>query len=269
MLSSLKPLLKRCVDRFEAVDLRPQYEATMKKFLRRLTQDIIRGENIDLLITVVLALGISILNTLGMAPSSLSSSITLAVLGLIAIGLLATRYRIDEIGHRGDLPDTVHFARYKADSFMNDFSNAKEICMLGFVLRGTIAENFYTLKQSVGEGVKIRTMILDPKKADMDKMVKHFTWATHSDLFRVEYEQMINRYKQIYSAASNPDNVQLRLLDFMPHISLYIFPKRGDNGVLYVEMYGYRSDSSIPKFRITERDNPNWYKHFTNQFEYR
>jgi hypothetical protein len=68
--------------------------------------------------------------------------------------------------------------------------------------------------------------------------------------------------------ANRAENVQLRLLGFVPSFSLYVFPKAENGGVLYVEIYGYRSPSgSIPKFQLTERENPEWYEHFVSQFE--
>jgi len=66
-------------------------------FLKRILDDIKHGENIDLYVTVILAIIISILNAIGLANSALLSSISLAILALLASAILGNRHRLDDI----------------------------------------------------------------------------------------------------------------------------------------------------------------------------
>ena len=79
----------------------------MRHFIKQILDDIRRGENIDLLVTIALVLAISVLNGLGRASAELVSSITLATIGLIAIGFLVTRYRLEDIYRKEYTPDGV------------------------------------------------------------------------------------------------------------------------------------------------------------------
>ena len=111
-------------------------------------------------------------------------------------------------------------------------------------------------------------MISDPEKINLHQFANQFTRSATIENVRSNFEYTIGQYRQFARTAKTPQSVQLRLIDCKPPFSLYIFPKiDGGEGVLYVEMYGYKSYSDPnPKSRITEHDNPTWYKYFTEQF---
>jgi hypothetical protein len=240
----------------------------MKRFLRQLFTDIVRGENIDLIITVILVMVISVLNSIGFASAQLISSITLTTLGLIAIGLLVTRYKIDDIHRRNDPANMIAFSTKKHPFLEADLTNATEIWMLGLVLRATTADNFHSFKRRVGQGLRLRALIVDPDEVSMEKVNKQFPRGFTDVQMRTLFDVVIGQYQELRQVANSVDNVQLRLIDITPPFSLYIFPHGANGGVVYVETYGYNSSSgSIPKYRISANENPIWYQHFTSQFE--
>jgi hypothetical protein len=241
----------------------------VKRFFKRLWEDIQHGENIDLLATIVLVFVITILNGLGIASLQLVSSTTMAVLGLIAIGLLITRYKLDEIHRRENSENAINFyVRKPLSEIFDQFSTEKEIWMLGLTLRGTTTENFHNFKSRAERGVKFRVLIVNANKVDMQHVVKQFSRGGNEEQFRADFAQTLNQYREIRQIAKNADNVQVRLLNFIPAFSLYIFPRTLEGGIIFAEIYGYKSLlGSVPKFRLTEHDNLDWYKHFLTQFE--
>jgi len=251
----------------------------MKKILRQIWEDIKRGKNIDLMSTVALTFIITVLNALNISSPNLVSSATLATLCLLAIGLLATRNKLELILHKQDSKNIVQFFTGPLSSLEETFRDGKtkEIWMLGLALRGTIKDYFYNFGTDVSairdygqvsKSAKVRAIISDWKKIDIDITVRRLARKVKPDDFRTEYEETISQLREFRRSAKNPEEVHLRLLDFVPPISLYIFPKTKGRGVVYVEVYCYKSrDGSIPKFCITEQDNPDWYKHFVRQFE--
>lgn len=72
----------------------------MITILKRVWKDISQGENIDLYVTVIVAIVLVILNIAGVAPPSWLGSITLGVLALLAITSLGNRYRLDQAVER-------------------------------------------------------------------------------------------------------------------------------------------------------------------------
>lgn len=240
----------------------------MKQFIQRLINDIKHGENIDLIITVTLGIFISILNALGFAPPTLVSSITLATLGLIAIALLVSRHKLEDMYKKEKTKDTVQFSDSKLSSLKSLLEGADEIWMIGLLLRNTTIDYYYFFKKRVGEGIKIRTMIVDLNNIHIDKVVRRFSRSGKKERFQSDMGHVINQYTDICQSSSNSDNVQLRLIDFVPSFSMYIFPKKNNNGIAIIENYCYKSPKgSIPKFQVSEIENPEWYKHFVDQFE--
>jgi hypothetical protein len=69
--------------------------------LRRILDDLRRGENIDAYVTVFAAVVLSVLNIVNILPPGSLSGVILGVLALLAIGTLVTRAAGGDGGWRG------------------------------------------------------------------------------------------------------------------------------------------------------------------------
>ena len=76
------------------------------EILKKVWKGIQRGEDIDLCATILVAFVVVILNLLGVVGSALVNSLTLAILGLLAISNLVSRYRLEQFSKRFDIPNT-------------------------------------------------------------------------------------------------------------------------------------------------------------------
>jgi len=248
----------------------------MIQFLRRVLKDITYGENLDLIVAIPLTLIIAFLGGLGIASVGTVLSATLATLGLIVIGFLATRYTLEkiqiEMQAKSEPNNTVLFLTEKPSSLKGMMKGSEEIWMAGLTLRTTTTENYRLFEDRVKEGAKICTLIVDQDRLDMKKVVKRFAHIKdnknpETEFFYGDFKQTMKHYKDIRNSASNLKNVQIKFLDFVPAYSLYIFPKTEIGGVVFVELYGYQSHrGSIPRFQLKEFDNPEWYEFFVDQF---
>jgi hypothetical protein len=232
-------------------------------------------ENIDFVITLFLVIIVAILDVFGDALGDtldkLVRSLTLAVLGLIAVSLYLMKHRIEEIT-KANVQDLIYFSDKKPTSLEENLRDADEVWMLGVNMRKTTEGNFYHFLKKASGGGKIRVLIASPSEANVNEVTARFrdpgvtvkTIAGH-------FEEVLARYSEIKAAARSDDSCQVRLLDFVPPYSLYIFPRTKDDGVVYVEVYGHKSETgksgSLPKFQVTERENFRWYRHFVDQFE--
>ncbi len=244
----------------------------MRQLLRRIIADIRQGENIDLLVTVLLVFVIAILDGLGVATDRLVSSITLATLGLIAVGLLLTRYRIEEITSKTDVRDLIRFSSEKPVSLKDDLRNADEVWMLGVNMRKTTQNNYHHFTEKINCGGRIRVLISEPNDIHFEEVAARFARpGTIIGDITSHFEEVLRLYSKMKEFVDNEGMVQVKLMGFIPPYSLYIFPNKQDGGVVYVEVYGHRSDTgrsgSLPKFQVTEWENPRWYQHFVNQFK--
>lgn len=237
-------------------------------FLRRIVEDVRRGDNLDMVVALALGFLIAALNILGIASSEWVSSITLVTLGLLAAGLLVMRYRIEDAYDQSQTRDTFRFERERTPSFNHTIANTREIWMLGIVLVNTTSDYFYDFTRLASKGAKIRGLIVDLEKTDIDCVVRRFSRAATKDQFLASEAETIGRFKHFRQTAPTQDSVQLRMLDFVPSTSLYIFPNHDEDNFVYVEIYGYKSPlGSAPRFIVSERKNPEWYKHFLDQYE--
>lgn len=240
----------------------------MRYFIRRIVNDVQNGENIDLAAAVLLAIIIAILDILGVASPDLVASVTLVTLGLLAVGFLGTRYKLEEIYRESDTHNTVHLTRGASPSLVEHLKSSKEIWMLGLALRGTTIDNYHHFMDMAQNSGKVRAIVVNPDKVDLDVIARRFLRGATPQEFRTDLEHTISRFKKIREAARMSDSIELRLLDLVPSYSLYIFPHEEDGGVMYVEIYGYKSRfGSMPKFQLKQHGNPDWYKYFVEQYE--
>jgi hypothetical protein len=92
------------------------------KVLNRFWKDIKQGENIDLYVTIMVALILALLNLSGLASQALIPPITLAVLALLAVNL---------VGNRHQIADTLETMReYTPSAITRFYSSRREL--IGF-----------------------------------------------------------------------------------------------------------------------------------------
>lgn len=241
----------------------------MLSFFRRLFADVRRGENIDLIVVAIVGISISILSLLGMNLDNYISAITLATLGVVALSLLATRHRIDEINRPTDLGNAVVLYEKQLPALQDSIESAEEIWMLGWILRNTTEENCDIFIQKAQGRGRLRVLVSDPGKVDILQLTQRFAkTGTKPANVVSNFEKVLGIWNRIRSSARDSDAIQVRLIDFVPPYSLYIFPEHNKHrGVMFIEIYGYKSKKgSVPRFRITERENLYWYRHFIDQF---
>jgi len=240
----------------------------MKRILAGIWADIKRGENLDLIVVGILAIVIAVLDLLDFTPPEVVSSLTLATLGVLAFGFLVTRWLIRDTVREADRANAVRFLSQADDSLQRAIRTADEIWMLGLILRGTTFDHFHRFVGKAERGGTIRAMICDPSRVDLDIIEKRFSRGGTAELFASSYDWIVCQYARIRGAAEKGEKIQLKMLDFVPSVSMYVFPNGDEGGVAFVEVYCYKSRAgSIPKFKVSERENPQWYQHFVSQFE--
>ena len=67
------------------------------KFFRLVWKDIRSGQNIDVYITVVIAIAVAIFGVIGIADLTIIASATLAILALVSVNLLSNRRENENI----------------------------------------------------------------------------------------------------------------------------------------------------------------------------
>jgi len=116
-------------------------------FLKRIVDDIKRGENIDLYVTVILAIIVSVLNAIGIGNSALQNSLILAVLALLASAILGNRHRLDDINEKLDKDSDNQINSDVPASALDDFKRASEIWIVGVNANAALKYSYRTAIQ--------------------------------------------------------------------------------------------------------------------------
>lgn len=241
--------------------------------LQQIFRDLKQGENITWLAIILLLIITLILNGLGLMSDTLVTSITIAMLGLLATGVLMIKYRAEEILNQGKLYDTANTVQLldRYPLLLDDYlRNSNEIMMLGLILRKTTYAFYDEFVERVKSGLKIHGLLVNPYSptVDMALITRRFSRRDPPELFRSEYEAVLERYTNLRDIAVRADNIQIGLIEFTPPFGLYIFPREKDGGVIFVQIYAHRAPiGATPRFVITERQNPIWYKRFYELYE--
>ncbi|MFZ2615453.1 MAG: hypothetical protein WA077_05655, partial [Anaerolineae bacterium] len=99
--------------------------------LRRIWNDLRKGENVDLYLTIAAAVAFVVLNLVGVAPTTLLAPLTLAVLALLAATSLGNRHRMDELLAQRERSLDDFFREEFPPSYKADLDTAEELWLVG------------------------------------------------------------------------------------------------------------------------------------------
>lgn len=231
--------------------------------LRRIWDDLRSGENIDLYITVIVAVGLAILNLVGVAPQTYLAPITLAVLGLLAITSLGNRYRIEELLQRQTQSiDSFYMEEYPS-SFKDDFEAAEELWLVGVSLRRTVQVNYPMIEQKLRQGHTIKVLLVHPEGAGIEMAVAR-------NYARREMEPKSNEIRFNLQLLCDlrkisPDKLEVRTIQHPLAYGVTAVNPDIASGVLYLEHYCFRvASDSLPRFVLRAKDG-RWYDFFKNE----
>jgi hypothetical protein len=100
--------------------------------LKRIFDDIKQGENLDLYLTIAVALIVAGLNLLSITPPDLLNSLMLAIFAIIASSLVGNRHRLENIQKQlGETNKEEILKDYPDDELMRDIERANELWIIG------------------------------------------------------------------------------------------------------------------------------------------
>ena len=106
------------------------------RMLQQIWNDIRQGENVDLYLTVLVALALVGMNIAGWAPDSWLAPITLAVLALLAVSSLGNRHRLERV-LQAESTENLFLEEYPPD-LRGDIRRAEELWLVGVSLTSTV-----------------------------------------------------------------------------------------------------------------------------------
>ncbi len=234
--------------------------------LKRIWEDIRHGENIDLFVTVFLAIGLVALNVLGLAPQTWIAPLTLAVLGLLAIAILGNRYQVEKVVKELSRPSHELFHEKMPASQEMDLERARDVWMIGVTLSRTIKTYYALLEQKLARGDSVRILLVDPAGAGVEMAVMR-EYGGRFDVERVRQLIQGSLSDLCVLKKVGPDKLEVRTINHPLGFGGIAIDPDTSKGVLYLEHFAYKMPGgSLPKLVLSAQDG-RWYQFFKTEMQ--
>lgn len=234
----------------------------MKRF-GKIWNDIRKGQNIDLLLTVMLSFVLVALNLFGITSSSLVATLTLAVLGLIALSSLESRYQVSELTEKlNGTSGSLFLDNYPAE-LDRDIENAQELWLIGISLSRTIKSYYSIIEQKLIKGYPVKAILSHPEGATLELSVLPIYGNKSIEQRKSEILGSLETLCELQERY--PDLMKIKTSrHYIGHGVMAIDPN-SVKGKLYIENHPFKMPGgSRPKFILEPKDGV-WYDFYKQE----
>ena len=249
------------------------------RWLRKVWHDISENRNIELYLTIAIAVVIGILGAFSVVDMEVVAAVILATLALLAIGTLNNREQTailqDNVNKLANHVDESILGNIQASKFLlgerprfeDGFEDAQEICIVGTTLSRTVRDYLGIFEKRLKEGAHIKFVIIDPR-SDAAKQATLRSYGVKSeDFYHNRIKPTIDLLQILASLPDLKGISEFRLLPYMPSFGLVLIDPKEANGRIYVEIYQHKSLEPNPSFILEAQRDEKWYRFFLHQFE--
>jgi hypothetical protein len=223
-----------------------------------------RGENIDVYATIVVAVVVAVLNLLGMFPASGLTSLVLAVLGLLAIGGLTTRARLDQLRDAviqgGPGPAQAAFP----PSYQEDLKKPGDIWIIGVARAGFIRTHLHDLGDRLKAGHEVRVLLVRPGSPGALLAEQRMPVAMPGVIDQSIGSTLV-LLKSLHESAGG--RLEVRLTDQELAFGAVFANRDTASARLYLEYYAYKTRIDSQLRLMLSRQDGGWLDHFREQLE--
>ena len=232
------------------------------KLLKTIWNDLRQGENIDSYLTVLIALSVSILSLFEKTPAAWISSLTLAVLALLAFTNLINRRKMEEVIRKQT--SEPRFIEEYPDTVSDDIIGAKELWLVGHHLSRTIINQAKLLEEKLGRKERIKVLLIDPDS----EACRFANSALLYPLTVEQFQERIHVSLGILQSISqkNPKLLEVRVIDHLISFGTYSMNIDAPNAKMYIELYAYKGGGEEPRFVLDQKDG-HWFEFYRAQLQ--
>jgi hypothetical protein len=240
----------------------------MVEAIKQAWADIQQGENIDLYLTLTIALILAGLSLFGIGQSMLGS-ITLAVLALLTFSSLVNRRKLEETVEKLNRDQNALLDRFPTNR-EEHMKGAKELWLVGLTLNKTISNYYSLLLENLKQGDHVRVLIVNPgsvygsliaqRKFSHDKVseIRTYQQLTLKRLMALKTEKSLKPELQ--------SNLEVRLTNYPPFFGAIALELDSTEGVIYIEHYSYQMEDDLPKLEFRQNDTK-WFQFYGQQIK--
>lgn len=249
------------------------------RWLRKIGQDLNDGHNLEVYLTILVSLALSILGIFNLVAIEIVATGILATLALLALSTINNRDQVSSLQSQIQslltLVEENVLGKIKAEDFFiserpkynSELQTAKNIYIVGATLSRTVRDYLGIFEQRLKEGANIRFVIIDPK-SDAVKQAALRSYGVNSDEFYPNrIKPTLDLLELLESLPDLKGKLELSLLPYMPSFGMTLIDPDEVSGKIYIEIYQHKSVEQNPTFVLNANRDEHWYKFFRHQFE--
>jgi hypothetical protein len=236
------------------------------------------GKDLDLYVTVVIAVVVGVLGALDVVGVGVVISATLATLALVAAGSLGSRRQVTRLIASVDELSTLLRQREvapSADAFLTqstsgldiDLHGSSDIRMVGVTLSRTVRNHVVELEQRLLAGAVIRVALIEPGSDAVGEAARRSTIPDSPEIFENRLRPTIDLLSHLAARPGVLGRIEVRLLRFVPSFGLIMVDPDEVSGRIHVDIYSHRTAAPEPVLALSPHREPRWYGHFRREFD--
>lgn len=246
------------------------------KYLRDIVQDIRHGENVDVHLTIIVAIIIVVLDIGGIVNSDVITSAILLVLGLLAFSNLSIRKTLEPLGiavqniQNSVSAKSILKSRNEYPPFQVLIEKARTVCFVGTSSINIASQWGAYLYQEkiVKQKANVQFLLLDPDSPDATlsaKAVQSQPEDVRADIVRAL--SILNTMAT--NQASDGGKLEIKLSKYAPKFAMTLIDPFESNGKIYIEFIGYGTSPihKRPHIELNRIEDGEWYEYFLFQYQ--
>lgn len=236
------------------------------KRIESMLRDIQRGENVELYVTLIAAIVLSVLTVIGVTPAEWIAPLTLVVLAALAYSMLGNRYQIERAYEQiTETTEGVLLQKWPGEELKRDVEKATNLLIIGISLQRTIRANYALLERKLKAGGMVRILLVEPDGAAI-KMATDRVYSGPS-LARTQADTQASLNILINLGTETSGGLEMRLLDYLLPFGGFVKDSNTARGVLYLKHFTFKMPSEdIPRIIMHPQDGY-WYDFYSQQAE--
>jgi hypothetical protein len=251
----------------------------MLNFFKRVYQDVLEGQNLEVYLTLLVALVLLILDIFGLVSPNIVAAGTLATLALLAYSTLNNRQQMHQVAEISTTTQTMVEMAVKGEQNADDFfwkekrflsqdlARARFIGLAGITLSRTVREYQDVFESRLAAGAELRFVVIDAASTAPQQAVLRSKGGVGASFYADLLRPTVARICLLADLAQASGKVELGLLPYAPSFGLFVIDPDKPHGRIIVEIYQHKSLALNPTFELSAQRDDRWYKFFREQFD--
>lgn len=259
---------------------RPRTKSLLRN-TKRLFHNIL--DDLDSYIVIVTAIGLTTSAAVGINLDRALPSLTVALLALISLSLVRTRYRL--VSRRVASPSDVLEWRDNVIDIGHLIEESKEVWLWGAAQTAYIPMLRMTMLRAVSRGLKAKVMLVQPNSASLRMLALRAVSPPSDPHDAASVAGYIERLNQMADSLNRQlaasieyldeirrsvpgDNLEYRTIDYLGPYVIYAFDPKAPHGQLIVRLaFHDGSNDERPTLFLGKQTDSAWFEHFMHQIE--